>query len=124
MVPNRCLFSFLIAGILTSCASPVSSLKEPVSSPKEQEQIRIVFQAPPPHYPPLAKIAGIEGVVTVEVMVDKDGIPVSAKGISGPPQLYKVAEENLMQWRFQLPDKHLNPPLVRLKFDLVFKLNK
>lgn len=64
-------------------------------------QMRIKIQPPPPPYPPLARLARIQGTVLVEMIVDPEGVPVSAVALSGPPQLAVTAIRYAMDWRFE-----------------------
>lgn len=54
-----------------------------------------------PVYPPLAKQAGVQGVVRCEVLVGRDGSVRSVKRISGHPMLAKSAMEAIRQWRYK-----------------------
>jgi TonB family protein len=51
-------------------------------------------------YPPLARQAGIQGRVEVQVQVDGAGKVVSALPVSGHPLLRSAAVENAKSWRF------------------------
>jgi protein TonB len=55
---------------------------------------------PKPTYPPLAKAAGIQGTVSVQVLIDEHGRVVSAKAIDGSPALRAEAQRAAMQARF------------------------
>lgn len=55
---------------------------------------------PKPVYPPIAKAAGIQGVVSVQVLIDENGRVVSAKAIDGSPTLRPEAQRAAMQARF------------------------
>ena len=55
---------------------------------------------PKPVYPPIAKTAGIQGVVSVQVLIDENGRVVSAKAIDGSPTLRPEAQRAAMQARF------------------------
>jgi TonB family protein len=59
----------------------------------------------PPVYPPAAKVAGIEGRVTMRVDVDKDGKVTNIRVLSGPPELVKAALDAVRQWRYAPTDK-------------------
>jgi TonB family protein len=48
---------------------------------------------PPPHYPPVAKAAGQQGTVVVQITVDEEGNVISAKAVSGAPLLRGAGEE-------------------------------
>jgi protein TonB len=55
---------------------------------------------PKPAYPPLAKAANIQGVVSVQVLIDENGRVVSAKAVDGSPALRAEAQRAAMQARF------------------------
>jgi TonB family protein len=51
-------------------------------------------------YPEPAYNDGIQGPVTVEATVDREGGVADARVLSGPPELRKAALESVLQWRF------------------------
>jgi protein TonB len=51
-------------------------------------------------YPPIAKAAGIQGPVTVQVLIDEQGKVISAHAVSGHPFLRAAAEQAAYQARF------------------------
>jgi TonB family protein len=53
-----------------------------------------------PVYPPLAKVAGIQGNVVFDVLIDKDGSIESAQLSSGHPLLANAARKALFQYRY------------------------
>jgi len=53
-----------------------------------------------PPYPQLAKSAGVEGTVVVEVTVGESGSVVSTRVVSGHPMLRQAAESAARQWTF------------------------
>jgi TonB family protein len=54
----------------------------------------------PPTYPPVAKAAGAEGPVSVQIVVGESGAVESAKAISGHPLLQSAAVDAARQWQF------------------------
>jgi protein TonB len=64
------------------------------------ESARLIFQ-PRPEYPPLAKMARIQGVVRLDAIISKDGSIQDLKVISGHPLLVKAALEAVQRWRYQ-----------------------
>lgn len=58
------------------------------------------LQLPKPPYPRLAKIAGAEGPVNVQVLVDESGKVISAKASSGHPLLRDAAEQAALEAHF------------------------
>src|ERR1051325_7349098 len=53
-----------------------------------------------PNYPPLARPIKLQGIVTVQVLIDETGKVISAKAISGHPILVPEAQRAAMQSRF------------------------
>jgi protein TonB len=61
---------------------------------------RVIYQ-PKPEYPPLAKMAHIEGAVLLEAILGRDGTIRELKVLSGHPLLAKAALEAVQRWRYQ-----------------------
>ena len=55
----------------------------------------------PAEYPPLAKMARIQGTVRLEAIISKDGTIQDLKVIQGHPLLVKAALEAVQRWRYQ-----------------------
>ena len=55
---------------------------------------------PRPNYPPMAKQIRLQGVVSVQVLIDESGKVVSAKAVSGHPLLVPEAQRAALQARF------------------------
>jgi TonB family protein len=73
---------------------------------------------PDPVYPQLAKAAGIEGVVTVELLIDEAGRVLSAHATGGHPLLRQEAERAALRTRFT-PSTLSNQP-VKVKGIITF----
>ncbi|MFL6208077.1 MAG: energy transducer TonB [Pyrinomonadaceae bacterium] len=54
-----------------------------------------------PEYPPIARAAGAQGNVTVQVVIDEQGNVASARAISGHPLLQQAAVDAARQWVFK-----------------------
>ena len=54
-----------------------------------------------PSYPPIAKAAGAEGVVAVQIVVDEQGNVASARAVSGHPLLRDASVDAARQWVFK-----------------------
>src|SRR5579864_2201746 len=54
-----------------------------------------------PIYPAEAKRKGIEGTVTLDVLIGKDGHVSQVTGTSGPAQLVQSATEAVKQWVYK-----------------------
>ena len=64
------------------------------------ESARLIFQ-PKPEYPPLAKMARIQGTVRLDAVISKDGTIQDLKVISGHPLLVRAALDAVQRWRYQ-----------------------
>jgi protein TonB len=53
-----------------------------------------------PSYPQIAKNAGVEGTVIIEVTVDENGHVVTTRIVSGNPMLSGAAQAAARQWTF------------------------
>lgn len=54
-----------------------------------------------PVYPVLARQSGIQGVVVLHAIIDRDGRVSELRVISGHPLLVKAAIDAVNQWRYQ-----------------------
>ncbi len=54
-----------------------------------------------PVYPLLAKQAGIQGTVRVQLILDKEGVVKEVSVLSGHPLLVQAALDAVRQWRYQ-----------------------
>ncbi|HMD97233.1 MAG TPA: M56 family metallopeptidase [Terriglobia bacterium] len=59
--------------------------------------------AVPPEYPPLAKMARIQGDVVLEVTIDEDGTVTNLEVEDGHPLLVKAAMDAVRQWKYSKP---------------------
>lgn len=76
---------------------------DPPKQPKVVHKGVITSQAislPKPNYPPLAKQMGIQGMVSVQVLIDETGRVISAKAVGGSPFLTAEAQRAALQARF------------------------
>jgi protein TonB len=65
---------------------------------------------PKPAYPEIAKRAGAQGPVNVQVLIDETGKVISAKAISGSPLLMIAAQQAALAARFS-PTKLSEQPV-------------
>jgi len=55
-----------------------------------------------PDYPPSARAKGIQGVVLLQAVISKEGVPLGLKVISSPdPALSQAAEDAVHEWRYE-----------------------
>jgi protein TonB len=101
-------FGGVLGGVI---GGALSSAPPPPPPPKPQtpkrirvggqvESARVVF-GPHPEYPPLAKMARIQGTVRLDAVISKDGTIQDLKVISGHPLLVRAALEAVQRWRYQ-----------------------
>ncbi len=75
-----------------------------------------------PVYPDMARMAGIEGTVTVQALVGKDGRVTKTKVIDGPVPLHEAAIEAVKNWMFQPATTDGRPVAVWLAIPIKFSL--
>ena len=89
-------------GILKDDAPPATKKQE--TPEKRVANIGVAnsraISLPEPVYPPLAKAAGIEGVVTVDILIDETGRVMTARATSGNTLLRQEAERAAARARF------------------------
>ena len=94
----------VIGGVLSSAPPPPPPPK-PVAPKRirvggQVEGARLIF-GPKPEYPPLAKMARIQGEVKLDAVISKDGTIQDLKVISGHPLLVSAAMAAVQRWRYQ-----------------------
>jgi len=55
----------------------------------------------PPVYPPIAKQARVQGIVTLNVLIGKDGTIKETAPVSGPAMLIEAAQDAVRQWTYK-----------------------
>lgn len=84
---------------------PPPVAKKTTEKPKDKVKIigvvnSLAVSLPEPTYPPLARQAGIQGQVNVEIMIDETGRVISARATSGNPLLRQESERAAYRARF------------------------
>jgi len=87
------------------------------------EAAKLIFQ-PKPEYPPLAKMARIQGTVRLEAVISKDGTIQDLRVVSGHPLLVKSALEAVQRWRYQPTLLNGEPVEVVTEIDVNFTLTE
>lgn len=64
------------------------------------EQQKHLVASIPPNYPEVARLAGIEGDVTLRILVGEDGTVRDLRPVLGPPVLARSAMRAVEQWRY------------------------
>ena len=82
-----------------------------------------VRHLPVPGYPRLARMARLQGSVSVELEIGADGKVLSAKGSGAHRLLARASEENIRQWSFgAVPGGAASVPARRHRVIYVYKL--
>lgn len=117
----------VIGGVLSAAPPPPPPPK--AVAPKrirvggQVESARLIFQ-PKPEYPPLAKMARIQGTVRLEAIISKDGTIQDLRVLSGHPLLVKSALEAVQRWRYQPTLLNGEPVEVVTEIDVNFTLQE
>lgn len=120
-----------------SIPGPVAPVVQPVAPPAPVADVparagpdsaRLTYlHAPPPRYPVAARRAGMQGTVTLRVLVDARGCPrevVVAKG-SGFPLLDRAARDKVLRdWRFVPAHVDGRPTPAWALVPVVFRLDR
>lgn len=103
--------------VVKDVTEPPPSRPAPTPTPAPQNIVKSLgavtgqmLNKPNLPYPPLAKTTGIQGPVTVQVLIDETGKVISAHAISGHPMLRAAAEQAAYQARFS-PTLLSNQPI-------------
>ncbi len=125
-------FGGVLGGVIGGVMSSVTAAPPPPPPPKaatpkrirvggQVESARLIFQ-PKPEYPPLAKMARIQGTVRLEAIISKDGTIQDLKVVSGHPLQVKSALEAVQRWRYQPTLLNGEPVEVVTEVDVNFTL--
>ena len=76
----------------------------------------------PPEYPPLAKMARVQGTVKFEATIGKDGSITNLHVVSGPPLLIQAAMQAVQQWMYKPTLLNGQPVDVITTIDINFTL--
>jgi periplasmic protein TonB len=117
----------VLGSILTSAAPP------PPPPPKAETPKRIrvggnveaakaIFK-PSPEYPPLAKMARIQGTVRLAAVISREGTIQDLKLLSGHPLLVQSAMAAVQRWRYQPTLLNGEPVEVETEIDVIFTLS-
>ncbi len=117
----------VLGSILSAAAAPPPPPPPQATTPKrirvggQVEQAKLIFK-PTPEYPPLAKVARIQGVVRLEAIISRDGTVQDLKVMSGHPLLVKSALEAVQRWRYQPTLLNGEPVEIITEIDVNFTL--
>jgi len=75
-----------------------------------------------PHYPPVARQAGVQGSVVLQASISKSGTVQDVQVVSGPPMLAQAAVEAVKQWRYKPYQLNGQPVEVQTTINVNFSL--
>lgn len=88
------------------------------------EEAPEVIRKPPPEYPEIAKKAGVEGTVILQIVIDEKGDVLEAEVVvANPPGIFEdAALEAIYKWKFKPARQRDNPIKVRMAQRIIFQL--
>jgi TonB family protein len=111
-----CLGTLLGAG-----APPAAQKPAPLRISSVVMQAKVIH-ADPPKYPEEARSKNIQGVVTLDIIIGKNGAVESVKVTDGPKELTKAAVNAVKHWRYEPTLLNGKPVEVETTVELGFKL--
>ncbi|MGH9471067.1 MAG: TonB family protein [Terriglobia bacterium] len=129
----------VLESVIITAKAPVHppTAKEPVhprttrATAKEPTRIRVgglveatkLVKLVRPAYPERAREQGIQGTVTLEAVISKEGVPLDLKIVQSPsPALATAARDAVQQWRYQPTLLNGEPIEVVTTISLMFRL--
>jgi len=108
---RRHFVALLAAAVLSASLAGAQEKTEPPPKPPVQRirqggniTRKTLIKSVPPIYPPEARAQGIQGKVTLHVIIGKDGAVSQVEAISGHPGhplLVKAAIDAVRQWKYR-----------------------
>jgi len=108
----------------TNIPLPVPAVVQPRKPLRVGGRIRPprVLSKPSTSYPVLAKQTKVQGVVTIDAVIDTEGNVVEMRVISGHPLLISAALETVKQWKYEPTYLNDQPIAVQLIVTVTFQL--
>jgi TonB family protein len=72
-------------------------------NPNREASALKLIKSPPASFPAEAVKKNIEGKVVLSIVVDANGKVSDATALTGPPELFQAAIDNVKQWEFEPP---------------------
>lgn len=118
------IISCPLAVALSDTAADTASGPPAMQSPHSADEKTPpkILQKVQPAYPPEAREKGIQGIVVLQVVVDKTGQAESIHVKSGDPLLAPAAVDAVRQWRWEPTIVGNQPVSVTTKITVNFKL--
>ncbi len=114
-----------IPGLLTPPPPPLQTRTTKAAASRVGGQVqaaKLIVQVKP-EYPPLAKLARVQGTVRLEAVIASDGTIRDLKVVQGHPLLAKAALEAVSRWRYQPTLLNGEPLEVLTEIDVNFTLS-
>jgi TonB family protein len=115
-----CLVVILVA-LLVCGAVAQDSASEPARASQETQQGLLIYRVSPT-YPPSARQARVQGVVTLHASIGKNGTVQELTVIGGHPMLVQAAIDAVKQWRYQPYLVDGKPVVVQTTINVNFEL--
>ena len=111
---------------LNSLTAAVSTLPKPVQSLPVSQGVSqgLLTHMVQPSYPPQARQMHVEGVVSLQATIGKDGSVRDVKVVSGPPMLARAAIDAVKQWRYKPYLLNGDPVEIQTAVSVNFRLPK
>ncbi len=125
-VEMKCCFLFLLETALLGASLPsfagaqTETPAQQQTNPDKKPSALKLIKSPPAAFPEEAVRKNIEGKVVLSIVVDANGEVTDATVLSGPPELFQAAIDNVKQWEFEPP---VRAP-VATKAEVTFGYNK
>jgi TonB family protein len=105
---------FHIGGVGNGAIFFQGSVVHPTSTAKQsavnlQALQEMAVKRTQPAYPAIAKAAGAQGTVVVNLQVNEHGDVIAARAVSGHPLLRDAAQDAARQWKFKAAQNHGQP---------------
>jgi len=81
------------------------------------------LSTPAPDYPPIARVAHLEGVVIIDAVISENGDVVQARAVSGPGLLIPAALKAVMQWKYEPTYLDGTPVALQMEVQVHFRLH-
>ena len=96
-----------------------------LSGPVSYSNTYVILRTVKPRYPEAERLRAIEGSVTVELLVDVQGLVARANVLNlvGPASFEQSALEAVRQFEFQPPIENGEPTTMWIKFVIKFRMN-
>ena len=121
-IPGGVLGGIPDGGTASLAAPIVNAPKAPVRVGGSVKRPRLI-SAVQPVYPLLAKQAEVQGIVSIDAVIDEHGNVVEVQAISGSPLLIPAALQAVAQWKYEPTYLNGAPVSLELTVDVTFRFH-